>query len=213
MKQALIFLHGNHSKIPDLSQFPRKDTFIICADGGAMYAMTHQLVPDVVIGDFDSIDDPTEKKLRKLNVPLIRYPREKDYTDSELAIRYALDKGIKRIYVCGFFGARIDHLLANVGFFAQLTEKAEIRILEGDMEVRYIRKRGLIRGKKGDEVSLIPLTGQCKKIRTHNLCYPLKNETLLFGSTRGISNILEGPVASITLSSGILLVVHTRKGL
>ncbi len=143
-------------------------------------------------------------------------PAEKDETDLEAAIYAALDFGPEKITIIGGLGGRIDHTLGNLYLLAAprvrgsgvkvniLGENEAIWLLEGGGEL-------LLEGKSGDLLSLIPFQGEAVGIKTHNLYYPLNNETLIPGLTRGISNIFTTSNPAVSLSKGLLLVIHTWK--
>ncbi len=208
MKQALIFFHGNLSDTSCLHKYLSEQTMIICADGGAEYACRLDILPDVVIGDFDSISVSDKALLEKKNVRFILYPKEKDYTDAELAVQYAIDQGVKKIVITGLLGDRIDHMLANVFYLAEISRKTDICIIEKDQAVRFVDTRIEISGKEGDEVSLIPIQMDCHGVNTDGLYYPLTNASLPFGSTRGISNVMLSQKAKIEIKKGLLMVIH-----
>ena len=206
MKTALIFLHGD---LADLSRLPaeaRNAKLIIAADGGAEHALQAGITPHIVIGDLDSISDTTRNKLKD-HTSWQTYPREKDFTDAELAIQHALKQHATIIYIVGFLGRRLDHMFANLLYLS--TIPAEIILIEGHQKLTFVRKGTVLTGKKGYEVSLIPLTSDCEGVSTEGLAYPLKNERLPYGSTRGISNVMLGEKASVTVSGGILICIQS----
>lgn len=210
MKTAYIILNGNLSK--GISNFkPGKTDLIICADGGAVFARKQDIIPHIIIGDSDSISGKVTLYFEKKNVKFIQYPREKDFTDSELAIDYALKQGASKIVIYGLFGDRIDHMLSNIYHLSNIFIKVPCIFVEGDTEMQFIDSRIILVGKKGDELSLIPLKGTVKGVVTNGLYYPLKNEDLPFGTTRGISNIFNKSVVEVTVKKGILFAIHTRK--
>jgi thiamine pyrophosphokinase len=194
-----------------------EDLIVIAADGGARHCLRLGITPDVVIGDFDSLDDDWELiMLEKAGAQFIRHPARKDYTDLELALRYANERGAQEILVLGALGSRWDQSLANLLLpAAGPLASANITLMDGLQEMRLVRPgRELeIHGSPGDTVSLIPLGIKTLGITTQGLEYPLDNESLEFGGTRGISNVLLGETASVTLREGLLLcvVIHNRR--
>jgi thiamine pyrophosphokinase len=211
MKRAVIFYNGDLSQIQKAKMYIKPTDFIICADGGALHAEKNGIKPDVIIGDFDSMTTKQKDKFAKQKIAFVVYTKQKDETDSELAVHYALKKGFRTILILGFMGSRLDHMLTNLFALDYLTElKADITIVEGDQEIRLVKKYIKLKGKKGDLLSLIPLKEDAKKVTTKNLQYPLKQEDLLFGYSRGISNVFTKSTAEISLTNGSLLVIHTR---
>jgi thiamine pyrophosphokinase len=189
---------------------------VIAADGGAYHCRQLGITPDVVIGDFDSLDEAELVAVEKDGAQLIRYPARKDYTDLELALRYAIERGAQEILVLGALGRRWDQSLANLLLpAADSLASAKITLLDWPQEIRLVRPESImeIHGHPGDTVSLIPLGNKPLGITTQGLEYPLNNESLEFGGTRGISNVLLGETASVTLKEGLLLcvVIHNRR--
>ncbi len=185
---------------------------IIAADGGANWLMSQGKLPHVLIGDMDSIKPEIMRALEEGLCRLVRHAPDKDETDTELALLEALALGATRITILGGLGGRIDHTLANILLLTmpQLARVA-VAIYDGHSYLSVTRDKVVIRGAVGDVVSLIPLGGDVEGIVTDGLRYPLRNETLLFGPARGVSNVLLAPVARVTLRKGILLIVHTPK--
>ena len=187
------------------------EEILIAADGGARHCLELGLKPAYVIGDMDSLDDSQLLKLEALGAQFIRYPRRKDFTDLELAIQYALKLGATDIVIYAALGARWDQSIANLLLPIRFGA-AHIRLVDGNQEIHLLRagEELILHGEPGDTVSLIPLSAQARGIATQNLEYPLQNETLYLGSTRGVSNILLAKHAKVSIKKGILLctVIH-----
>lgn len=183
---------------------------IIAVDSGASYCHKLQLIPDLVVGDFDSIDKKTLKTLEKKGVPMLRFPREKDETDTEIAINTAIKQGATKISViAGIFGERTDHMLANV--LLPILYKIPVYFVDGKTTLWLAKgpKSEKITGVKNDLLSLIPLSKNVGGITTKGLKYSLKNGALFLGKTRGISNVFVKDEAEVIFSKGVLLLVHT----
>jgi thiamine pyrophosphokinase len=184
---------------------------IVAADGGARVAQYYDLSVDTIIGDLDSLSAMEVQGFLARGVNIQRYSPEKDETDLELALRWAAGQGARWIRVVGGLGNRLDQTLANVYLLA-LPELGgcDVRLVAGKQEAWLLRPgEHDIEGAKGDTVSLIPLGGTVHDVRTENLYYPLRDETLLFGPARGISNVMNGDMARVGVGQGLLLVVHT----
>lgn len=211
MKKAIIFCNGNLPQAKKILNYISKTDFIVCANGGIKHALKLGLVPNVIIGDHDSLPPFLKEKLKKHSLEWIKYPLEKDQTDSELAIEYAIKKGFKKILAFGAFGTRIDHSIANLLFLASPNYKAvDITIIEGNQEIFLVKNRRIVEGKKGDFLSLIPLQGNCLGVTSKGLKWQLKNSVLYFSSTLGISNVLTHSQTEIKIKKGVLLAIHTR---
>lgn len=211
MKRAIIFYNGDLSDLTNAKKYIRSDDYLICADGGTKYALALGLKPDIILGDFDSLAPELQESLKGKDIEWITYNKEKDETDSELALQHAIEKGYKTILLFGVLGSRIDHMLTNIFALENLFKKGiDATIVEGNKEIRVIDKSITLHGKKGDLLSLIPLKNVIKKVKTTNLQYPLNHEDLLFGYSRGISNVFTKSTAEVSIESGTLLVIHEK---
>jgi thiamine pyrophosphokinase len=191
--------------------------FVVAADGGARHAPVFGLRLDRWVGDGDSIDDATLAELAAAGVGLRHAAPDKDESDTELALLEAIAEGAGEIIILGALGGvRIDHALANVGLLQHpdlrgrpvtlFDERAtRISLLEagGDGSGRAFE------GRAGDLVSLLPLGGPAGGVTTDGLRYPLADEPLELGRSRGLSNVRSAPLARISLRSGRLLVIET----
>jgi thiamine pyrophosphokinase len=184
---------------------------VLAADGGARLAAYFGYVPQAVIGDMDSISAQQLAALEVLGVQIERYPAEKDATDLELAFAYAVQRGARWMRVIGAVGSRLDQVMANVYLLALDTLRdCDVQIVADKQATRLLHPgTHTILGQAGDTVSLIPMADQAEGIRTEGLYYPLKDERLSFGPTRGVSNVMQQDEARVSLRSGRLLLVHT----
>ncbi len=212
MSRVIIFANG---WLPDLESARRLigDGDVICAaDGGTRHALALGLLPSVVIGDLDSLRPDDRQRLDAGGVEIRPFPRDKDQTDLELALAYALEIPNDGILIIGGLGGRLDQTLGNLSLLGdpRLSNRA-IRLDDGVEEVFFVRTHADIHGEPGDIVSLIPWGGAAQGVSTQGLRWPLIDETLLPERTRGISNQLVSNTASVSLQSGLLLVIHSRQ--
>jgi thiamine pyrophosphokinase len=182
---------------------------IVAADSGAATALAFGLRPDVVVGDFDSLDAETQQELARLAVPFERYPRAKDATDGQLALQYALEARPTTLLLLGYLnGPRLDMTLSA----ALLLAPTHTRAVLADERNECLLLRGpdhATWAAEPDElISLLPLAGDCLGVRTEGLRYPLDGERLVFGDTRGISNEPIAHEVSAALESGLLLLTR-----
>jgi len=208
MKTALIYLNGGPIDEKRLMSAIKEAPYIIAVDGGANFLHIHKIIPDVLIGDMDSIHQNISRELVQKNTIVIRHPKEKDQTDSELAISYAIDQGCKEIIITGFGGDRLDHIIATIHFLCSVINKIKVKILQNNEDIYFVTKSLQFQGKKDDEVSIIPLLADAKGVTTKGLQYALSDELLNVSSTRGVSNVMNNTIVSITLKKGRLMVVH-----
>lgn len=212
MQRITIFANGELPDLEKARRLLRSDDYIICADGGTRHSLALGLTPNLVIGDMDSIETDQWRGLEKAGVSIELFPGDKNETDLELAIHRALELEPKEIIILGALGGRLDQTLGNIALLnVSLHASRSIRIDDGVEEIFFCRDHAQIHGKSEDIVSLIPWGSPVYGVQTENLKWPLQKETLHPDRTRGISNEMTGEVAMIKISSGLLLVVHTRK--
>ncbi len=208
--RVLIFANGDAPDRETVERWMTTADWIVAADGGARHARSVGVMPQVVIGDLDSLTEADQMQLERSGVQFIIYPTHKDYADLELAIRHALDKGATEIIVLSALGGRWDQSLANL-MLLTLPELANIptHIVEGRTSIRLIRDRAEIAGRVGDTLSLIALKGEAQGVTIEGCEYSLRDAVLPFGATLGISNVLIEPIATITVKKGLVLSIHT----
>jgi thiamine pyrophosphokinase len=188
---------------------------VIAADGGARQAQVLELRIDRWVGDGDSTDAATLDRLEADAVAMLRVPAEKDESDTELALLEAIREGARAITILGAMGGvRLDHAFANVGLLRHPAV--------GDRRVVLFDERGTrlslleapadeaaFAGHRGDVVTLLPVGETAVGVTTGGLRYPLGDEPLELGRTRGLSNVRTAAEARISLRSGRLLVIET----
>jgi thiamine pyrophosphokinase len=211
--RGVIFANGNLNQPKTALDYIQSDDLLIAADGGGHHFLTVGLTPAVIIGDCDSISPTALVTLVNAGAHLIRHPVDKDQTDLELALDYAIDHACQEIIIFGALGTRWDQSLANLLLIAiERLSGTPVRLIDGPQTAQVIRNGETLylTGAPGDTISLIPLAGNAQGIHTSGLQYPLTDETLHFGTTRGVSNRLQGETAQITLEKGLLICLHIR---
>ncbi|MEA5079421.1 MAG: thiamine diphosphokinase, partial [Anaerolineaceae bacterium] len=208
-KRALLFANGELTTHSWLAQFIAVEDFLIAVDGGLRHLLPLGRIPHLLIGDLDSVEPAQVEQLKAQGVEIRQYPVHKDETDLELALLAAAKMGIQELVVIGALGGRLDQTLGNISLLL-LPELKElsVRLEDGSQEVFVIRASTILNGQPGDIVSLIPLWGAATGVLTEGLAYPLRNETLFPERSRGISNVMQGNQAGVSLSSGTLLCIH-----
>ncbi len=207
----VIFAGGSLRPGSAVNDALRRADTIIAADGGAATSLAYGFQPSIVVGDFDSLASEIATELEQMQVQIYRANVEKDETDTELAIQLAIEAGADEISLLGALGgARFDHELGNLLLLCAFPEM-KIRLIDGPSVCWLVQGPATttIPGRSGDLLSLFPMQTEARGIRTTDLYYSLNNETLLFGRPRGISNLLTGDHASVSLESGQLLLIYT----
>lgn len=185
---------------------------VIAADGGCDALERAGVAPHVLVGDLDSVAPGALAWAQGRGAEVLRYAAEKDETDLELALLLAAARGAQRIDVLGALGGRWDQSLANVALLAlpELAGRA-VRLADASQEAFLVRERAEIHGQAGDTVSLLPLAGAAHGVTTRGLRYPLRDATLRYERSRGVSNVLDQPPGAVSLREGLLLVVQTAQ--
>jgi thiamine pyrophosphokinase len=187
---------------------------IVAADGGAGWLEVQRVRPHVVVGDLDSIEAGELKALMAAGVRIERHPVAKDRSDAHLAVAWAVAGGADRVIVLGALaGDRLDHELTNLLMLADPAWRSvDVRVVRDGTSVRAVTGAGRLTldGAVDDTVTLLAI-GDSDGVTTHGLAYPLTNETLHVGESRGLSNVITAVPASVWLEAGTLLVVEVSR--
>jgi len=203
-----VFAGGDLPPAAVAAQLPAT-AFVIAADSGLAAAAALGRRVDLVVGDLDSVDVEALGAARAAGSAVEAHPAEKDQTDLELALDAALARGCRRVTVVGGAGGRLDHLLANLALLAAPRYTgAVIDAWVGTAAVVVVRDEADLVGRPGELVSLVPVGGPARGIRTDGLRYALDDEDLEPGASRGVSNELAADRARVTLRSGTLLAIR-----
>lgn len=182
---------------------------VIAADGGLDRALDLGLRPSVVVGDLDSVSDGSLRRAESEGIRIVRHPAEKDATDLELALDEALALGARRVLVVASAGGRLDHLLTSTLLLAAPAYAGvEVDALVGEALVHVVRNARVLAGTPGEILTLAAVGGAAEGIVTEGLAYPLHDETLHPGSSRGVSNVFSAPEARVTVANGVLLAIR-----
>ena len=185
-----------------------KDVFFIAADGGALLLESIGFLPDVIIGDFDSLTKAQYQRYEKLGAKIVKCPVEKDETDGELALQYCQERGFNNIVIIGFAGGRLDQQLANIFLLEYAFRNGMTAFIkEPGLEMGIIERGKIFFRKIGAGLSLIPLDEKVSGVTITGCKYLLEAGSLLRYKTRGISNIIEQEKAVITVERGLLLYI------
>jgi thiamine pyrophosphokinase len=211
IKKACIFLNGKYANEEPLIALAGGDALVIGVDGGTRHLAGFGLQPQIIIGDMDSVSEAEIIQFGTSETRILRHPPQKDETDFELALDQVIQQECTEILVFGALGGRSDHLITNLLLPIVYLDKAKIRLFHGVEEITYITSLTTIQGQAGDIISLVPLSGDVTGVKTIGLLYPLNNETLHQGKSRGVSNELLENIATVSIESGVLLCIHCHQ--
>lgn len=187
---------------------------MIAADSGMNFLHRNGLVPDIIAGDFDSVQSSSLQHFQRLNnVQVIKLNPMKDDTDTEFVIREAIRRGATEIIVLGATGTRLDHVLANVNLLGiGLEEKVSIELVDAHNRIRMIDD--LLEIEKSNQfgsfISILPVIGDAKGVTLNGMKYPLQDADIACFSSLGISNEIVEDVARISVKQGVLLIIESR---
>ncbi len=207
--KTAIISNGQVSDYEHLKSVITDCDYIICADGGLRHAFHLKIVPDTVIGDLDSTPSEIINYYKNQNVQFIEYSSDKDKSDTQLCLEYALEFS-EEILMMSALGSRIDHTIANISLLKLGLEKNKIvRLIDAKNEICMINKELAIKGTKGDIVSLIPMSEKVTGINITGVHYELFDAVMEIGNPYGVSNYFENESVHISIDSGYLLVIRS----
>lgn len=214
-RAILILANGDWGLDEDLTRLRslvRKADHIVAADGALDHAIRCDIKANTLIGDLDSLLDSTQLEDRFPGMEVLRYPEDKDWTDLELAIDWALEQAPASIAVFGATGGRIDHTMANLALLEKgLHSGIPIKLISGNESICLIQGAFTLEDAEvGDRVSLLPIS-LFATASTQGLKYALTSEKLFRGQGRGISNVVVSTPVSVDVESGVLAVVHATR--
>jgi len=181
---------------------------IVAADRGAAHAQRLGLTVSIVVGDLDSLDGETLRRLAAAGAVIERHPATKGASDLALALDHAAQMQPRRILVVGATSGRFDQALAQVLLLAaDAYAPFELDALLGRARVHVVRGARRLGGSARELVSLLAVNGAARGVTSEGLVYPLRGETLAAGSTRGLSNLFEAESAGVEVEQGVLLAV------
>lgn len=211
-KRVLVITGGEPG--PDGGDAFSDFDLVIAADSGLERAVSLGVQPDVVIGDLDSALPESVEDARRGGSEIDAHPTEKDHTDFDLALRRAIEEQASEIAVIGGAGGRPDHWLANLGLMAAAGRAGiDVSAQMGGWSISV-----LVPGRPyseqcpaGQVLSLLPMDGGARGVTTEGLAYPLRDEELPAGTSRGVSNVSSGGLVRVDIREGTLLVMRRNR--
>ncbi len=212
----VLILTGGDVDIPFAAGFLREEPrpLVIAVDGGLRYAKALGIVPDCLVGDFDTAGEEAVKPYEAMGVPVMRHRPEKDCTDTELALLYALDlPDVSHITILGAFGGRFDHALANVQILLHALKKKVPCFLADPQNLVFLADGPVTFSRNTmwkPYISLIPLTERARGVTLTGFRYPLSEAELSIGKSLGVSNELIREEGFLDIKEGVLICIQSR---
>lgn len=213
MRTIAIVAGGPNSNIPELEQYNKEIDLWIGADKGALTLIQSGVTPDIAIGDFDSLDEKEKQLVQEKSIEFQCHPIEKDETDLEIAINYAIEKCPCDLYLFGGTGGRLDHELANIQLLYKLKEKNINGVIIDEnnwIELRFPGTHTIENDSNYKNISFLPFSNKVIGISLEGFYYKLNNKNIFWGSTLCISNTLLNEKGYYSFREGILLVIKSR---
>lgn len=198
----ICYIFGAGNGFPEKFVTEEND-FVIAADAGLVYLRNQKIVPDITVGDFDSLGFIPDEK------DVICHPLKKDDTDMMLAIKIGLEKGYKDFVIYGGTGGRPDHTIANLQSLIYIANKGGNGFMQFEGFTAAVVKNGTLKFSTECDgtVSVFAIGGKSYGVNIKGLLYELKNATLSPDFPLGVSNEFKGRQAEITVENGTILVV------
>lgn len=208
MMKCLILANGSYGPLESYQHLLTAD-IILCADGGANYAYLMKIIPDYIIGDMDSINSEAKEFYLQKQVTFRKFPKQKDFTDTQLVISFAEDLGASEIIFFGSLGDRLDHTLSNIYSSMDACKKGKkVLHYSPDLTIYIVAEKLNLHGRLGDLVSVLALTDDVDGLTERGFKYPLEKVRLEKTNPFAISNYLITENAEIELDNGIIAVFH-----
>ena len=212
MIKTLIVSGGN---VEDniLENFNHEFDYIIASDRGLEVLDKYSIMPNYIIGDFDSTDRKVlNKYINNKDIIIKELNPEKDYTDTHMALKLAIELKSTNIIIIGAIGTRLDHTIANIHILKEaLDNDIQCKIIDNRNEIQLINKKTILKLDNNYKyISLIPLTTKVEELSLKGFKYPLLEASLEIGHSIGVSNEQIENYAEIDLKKGILILIRSR---
>lgn len=209
----IVMANGYYGDLEFYKKHISGEEQILCADGGANYAYKMGLIPSAIVGDMDSILPEVKQYYTEQEVSIKKFPRRKDFTDTQLVLSNACEMGASEILLLGSLGKRLDHTMSNLYCALDLVRQGiKITYLSPAGYIYLINKEIQLEGKVGDLISILSMTEESRGVSTEGLEYPLDHVVLETRNPYAISNALVGTHGAVSVEDGVLAVFHYLAG-
>lgn len=188
------------------------DAVVYAVDGGLTVADAAGIIPDYLVGDFDTAKASLVERYEG-RCTTIRHKPEKDATDTELAVDEALERGADRIVLVGATGSRMDHTMGNIHMLYRVLQRGkEARIINENNRISLHKESFFLKKDElfGKYISFLPFFGEVTGVTLRGFKYPLSGNTLTAGISLGISNEAREETMEVSFLSGYLLMIEAR---
>ena len=208
----IAIISGGKAPSKDLlEKYLDKVSYIIAADSGCECLYEYNIIPDLIVGDFDSSNKKILEEMKKKVKEIIEFPPEKDYTDTEIAIIEGIKRGAKKIYLFAATGSRVDHMLGNLGLILTYKKKGiEIEVLDDNNRIYLAQNKMILYGEYGENIGFHAFSDVVKNFKVKGAKYNIYNGyDMHLLDPRAICNeFLDTPI-EISFDEGELLIIHS----
>ena len=209
-KKYVIFLNGEYKYSQEfMDKLVLENAVCFCADGGANFAFKYGKIPEVIVGDLDSIEKKVLEYYKSKNILIKKFPKDKDFTDFELILKeinkISENKNfVEKIFVVGGLGKRIDMTLSNLFI---MEKYKNLVFLQENEEIFYAKKSFILKNKKEYEFSIIPISEKVEKLTLKGFKFETDKIDVKRESSRLVSNVILENEASVEFENGKLIII------
>ena len=209
-KKYIIFLNGEYKYSQKfMDKIFSENAICFCADGGANFAFKYGKMPEIIIGDLDSIEEKVLEFYKSKNVLIKKFPKDKDFTDFELILEeiYNIEKNknfVEKIFVVGGLGKRLDMTLSNLFI---MEKYQNLMFLQENEEIFYAEKPFILKNKNGYEFSIVPISEKVEKLTLKGFKFETNKIDVKRESSRLVSNVICEDEASVEFEKGKLIII------
>lgn len=208
--KIVIFSGGKAPSLNLLKKEIKDADILIAVDSGGNFLRDNGITPNYLVGDFDSINRETLDFFKHSKSIICEYPKDKDFTDTELALELALKLKTDNITFLGCTGTRIDHIIGNIGLLRTCLENNVLGKIKDDNNTIFLSEKPIrISGKKGTNFSLQAFCSEVTNLTIKGAKYPLKNHKLKIGDPITISNEFLDQDVDILFTDGLLMILYS----
>lgn len=209
--RAVIVTGGNPPSKKLLQSYLKSDDFLIGVDHGCDCLLEYDIIPSLILGDFDSAKEEVIEIFKKKNVKILKYNSDKDYTDTDLAYSEAKENGANEILLFGATGTRLDHMLGNIGILIKsLREGIKMQIIDDNNRIYVVDKESSFKGNVGDTISFHALSDKVTNLSIMDAKYKLEGYDMTLFEPRAICNEFMSQDITISFDSGLVLVILSK---
>ena len=213
-KKYVIFLNGKYKYSQEfMDKLVSENAVCFCADGGANFAFKYGKIPEMIIGDLDSVEKKVLEYYKSKNILVKKFPKDKDFTDFELILeeirKIKKDNNyLQQVFVVGGLGKRIDMTLSNLFI---MEKYKNLIFLQENEEIFYVEKSFVLKNKKDCEFSIIPISEKVEKLTLKGFKFETNKIDVKRESSRLVSNVIVGNEASVEFESGKMIIILKNK--